>query len=216
MANITVFGTCRLNHIPHNNLNNLITFCHCTKEMIQMIDWMEGRVRIDQPECFRAAIRDKTTVVLTDDIREMWTKSDTVIVEVCSRKKYSMNGKYIHHLCVDPRFPKYYNPDLHHSVEIQTDEEIEHDLLHIHRMIGHHRKFVVVTHYDVEQPIPLRHDLIILLEDVCAKYGWLCINPKKLLSDLTQDEVMTQDLGHYTLLGEQVFTKRFCQTLAIQ
>ena len=37
---ITLFGTCRLNHVHnHNGLNNLINYSHSTKEVIQFINY---------------------------------------------------------------------------------------------------------------------------------------------------------------------------------
>jgi len=40
---ITLFGSCRLDRISnHNNLNNLINYCHSTKEVIQFIKFLKG------------------------------------------------------------------------------------------------------------------------------------------------------------------------------
>lgn len=218
----TVFGTCRLNHIKHNNINNLVNYCHCTKEIIQMIDWLESRVQLNKPYFFRTAIRSNENVQLTLELQELWRECDTVVCEICSRKKYEFipnvqetdlisntTTTYLHHLCVDPRFFKYNDSSVQYRLVIQSDEEIEHDLLTIQDLIGPHRKLLIVTHYDAYldgQLIPSRHNLIACVERLSAEHGWLCVNPTKVLKDYPQHEVMTADLGHYTLKGEQIIS----------
>lgn len=47
---ITLFGTCRLNKTyNHNNLNNLVNYCHSTKEVIQFIQFLKGELIIPPP-----------------------------------------------------------------------------------------------------------------------------------------------------------------------
>lgn len=42
---ITLFGSCRINHIlNHNNLNNILNYTHSTKEVIQLIKFLKGGI----------------------------------------------------------------------------------------------------------------------------------------------------------------------------
>ena len=47
---ITLFGTCRINYISNqNNLNNLTTYPHSTKEVMQLIKFLKGELIIPVP-----------------------------------------------------------------------------------------------------------------------------------------------------------------------
>ena len=46
-----------------------------------------------------------------------------------------------------------------------------------------------------------RNKLINLLDKICIKHNIPFINPTNVLSNFTQNEVMQNDLGHYTDLG---------------
>jgi hypothetical protein len=67
---ITIFGTCRLNNISNNNnLNNLINYSHSTKEVIQFINFLKGKIIIPKPYnklCFRTAICDNKFIDYID------------------------------------------------------------------------------------------------------------------------------------------------------
>lgn len=188
-----------------------------------MIDWLEKRIILDDtPWVFRTAIRSKVNVDLTAEIQELWSLCDTVVIEICSRKKYeyidSSNALlYLHHLIVDPRFVKYNDTTVQHRVVLQTDEEIEQDLLTIRDRIGLNRNLLIVTHYDAllhGQLIHSRHTLIECVERLCTKHDWLCVNPTKVLIEYPQHEVMSEDLGHYTLKGEQIISTYIDEIIA--
>jgi hypothetical protein len=50
---ITLFGTCRIDTINNNNnLNNLLNYTHCTKEVIQFINFLKGSLIIPPPIIF--------------------------------------------------------------------------------------------------------------------------------------------------------------------
>jgi len=44
------------------------------------------------------------------------------------------------------------------------------------------------------------------LDNICKKYDIVFINPTDILSNYTQEEVMTSDLGHYTNLGSNIIS----------
>ena len=214
---ITLFGSCRLNGIyNNNNLNNLINFSHSTKEVIQFIKFLKGELSIPNPYnklCFRTGICDNIFIDYNDTYNKLFTDTDIFIIEICSNKKYIHNNFYLHHLCVDKRFSRN-NVNTPHeilnnfTVEKQSDEEIENDILEIQKLL-YPKKIIIVSHYNSKKNgeyINSRNYLINLLDNVCKKYDILFINPTNILSNYSQEEVITNDLGHYTDFGTNEFS----------
>jgi hypothetical protein len=111
---ITLFGTCRLNHIKnHTHLNNLINYTHSTKEVIQMIQFIRGEHAIPPPYnvvCFRTGIMQRCGIEYCDSYpldkspgydalttaslppmlsyQDLLKNTEICIIEICSRKKY--------------------------------------------------------------------------------------------------------------------------------
>ena len=214
---ITLFGTCRLNHVHnHNGLNNLINYSHSTKEVIQFINYLKGELSIPNPYnnlCFRTAICNSTFIDYNDTYNKLFNDTDIFIIEICSNKKYIHNGFYLHHLCVDKRVMEHHKntPDeiLNNFIfEKQSDEEIENDILEIQKML-YPKKIIIVSHYNSKQNgkyLNSRNDLINLLDCICKKYDIPFINPTIVLSNYTQEQVMGNDLGHYTDFGINEFS----------
>jgi hypothetical protein len=214
---ITLFGTCRLNNISnHNNLNNLINYSHSTKEVIQFINFLKGELNIPNPYnklCFRTAICDNKFIDYNDIYNKLFIDTDIFIIEICSNKKYIHNDFYLHHLCVDKRFSDH-NKNTPHEIlnnfiiENQNDEEVENDILEIQKML-YPKKIIIVSHYNSKQKngeyINSRNHLINLLDYICKKNDIPFINPTIVLSNYTQEQVITDDLGHYTHFGINEF-----------
>jgi hypothetical protein len=216
---ITLFGTCRLNRVNnHNNLNNLITYTHSTKEVIQYIKFLKGELFIPVPYnnlCFRTAIGENKYINYNDIYNKMFIDTDIFIIEICSNKKYIHNNFYLHHLCVDTRcnfgFLERTPREIldNFTIEKQDDEEIENDILEIQKML-YPKKIIIVSHYNSKQNgeyIYSRNHLINLLDNICKKYNIPFINPTTVLSNFTQEQIMSNDLGHYTDIGVCEFTK---------
>ena len=214
---ITLFGTCRLNGISnHNNLNNLINYSHSTKEVIQFIKFLKGELNIPRPYnkfCFRTAICENKFIDYNYNYNKLFVDTDIFIIEICSNKKYIHNNFYLHHLCVDKRFSGY-NKNTprevldNYIIETQNDEEIENDILEIQHML-YPKKIIIVSHYNSKHNgkyINSRNNLINLLSTICKKYGIPFINPSDALSNYTQEQVMSNDLGHYTDFGVSAFS----------
>lgn len=212
---ITLFGTCRLNGIQQNNqLNNIINYPHTTKEIIQFIRFIKGELIIPFPYnrfCFRTAIMQNRNIEFHPHYDQLLTNSKVIVIEICSIKKYIHNHFYLHHLCVDQRFRECNTPSLMEKlvVEKQSDEEIEMDILFIQQMV-HPIPIVIVSHYNSKTNdghyMEARNHLIHLLETICNKHHIPFVNPTVVLSAYSQEEVMTNDLGHYTDLGLQQFS----------
>jgi len=215
MNNITLFGTCRINGVhKNNNINNQVNYPHSTKEIIQEIYFLTGAITIPHPYnvfCFRSGILQNSNILLTTELQEAFSRSTLCIIEICSMKKYMCDGFYLHHLAVDKRFQSYNNThDFLKSFEctMQNAQEIEDDILHIKKLIGN-KKLIIVSHYNAklnEEYIEARNKLIKILSEICSKQNILLIKPSEVLINYTQNEVMTDDLGHYTPFGHKVFS----------
>lgn len=213
----TLFGTCRINNIlNHNNLNNLVNYPHSTKEVIQLIKFLKGELIIPVPYnrlCFRTGIRDNKSIFYNTSYTKLLLDTDIFIIEISSIKKYIHNNFYLHHLCVDKRFSRYNNntPDEilnNFIIEKQSDEEIENDILEIQKML-YPKKIIIVSHYNSKQNgeyINSRNHLINLLDCICKKYDIPFINPTFVLGNYSQEQVITNDLGHYTDFGINEFS----------
>ena len=214
---ITLFGTCRLDKIAnHNNLNNEINYTHSTKEIIQLIKFLQGERLIPEPYnilCFRTAICNNKSISFKQKYNELFMNSEICIIEICSNKKYIHNGYYLHHLPFDKKWHEFNHSNFVRVVpenilneiviEKQCEKEIECDIIEIRKML-YPRKIVIVSHYNSkinDEYIISRNNLINVLENICKKHDIHFINPTIVLSHLEQSEAMTSDLGHYTERG---------------
>jgi len=213
---ITLFGTCRINGIPnHNNLNNLITYTHSTKEVIQFIKLLKGEIKIPSPYnrfCFRTGIINNTNIECSNKYNELFNNSNICVIEICSKKKYIHKDFYLHHLAIDKIYGHthrtYSEIKDNYVKEIQSDEEIENDILEIRKML-YPKKIVIISHYNSilnGDHIKSRDVLINLLNHLCTKYNIPFVNPSDVLSNFTQEQVMQTDLGHYTKFGLKEFS----------
>ena len=226
LFSVTLFGTCRINNIAnHTNLNNLINYSHSTKEVIQFIRFLKGELIIPIPYnklCFRTALCENKYIDYNDAYNKLFIDSDIFVIEICSRKKYIHNGYYMHHLPFDKLWHEMDNYKNTHiidntprdilenvTIEKQSDEEIENDILEIQKML-YPKKIIIVSHYNSKlngEYIHPRNNLIQLLDTICKKYDIPFINPTLVLSNYSQEEVMTSDLGHFTDLGMSEVSK---------
>lgn len=157
--NVNLFGTCRIRFGKlSNGLNDRITYPHCTKEIIQFIQFLKGDISLDV-ECptpirsllFNRSIADRRAIKHTQEFLDLFNASPFNVIEVSSRKKYVYKNYYLFHLVADKRFstwarcspPEILNECL---IQEQTEEEIEQDILTIREMLAP-KPLIVVTHY---------------------------------------------------------------------
>jgi hypothetical protein len=96
-----------------------------------------------------------------------------------------------------------------YTIETQSDEEIENDILEIQKLL-YPRKVVIVSHYNSKlngEFIDSRNNLVCLLDKICEKHNIPFINPRDALGQYTQEQVMSDNLGHYTEFGLCEFGK---------
>lgn len=217
IMSITLFGTCRLGKISNRNkLHNKITFCHSTKEIIQFIKFLNGKLTIPKPYsmlCFRTAICKNIYINYNDIYKKIFLDTNIFIIEICSKKKYMHNNFYLHHLCVDKRFHRFNNVTPveilnNYKIEEQNNKEIENDILEIKKLL-HPKKIIIVSHYNAKlngEYLKSRNELINTLDEICKKNNIPFINPTNILSNFTQKIVMNSDLGHYSTFGRNYFS----------
>jgi hypothetical protein len=209
---VTLFGSCRINGIKNNNnLNSRINYTHSTKEVIQQIKFLLGELSLPSPFdrlCFRTGIVDNKSIIYNHDFKRLYNESTLCVVEICSGKKYMYDDFYLHHMCVDKRIPDY----KHNTPQLvldnfkcikQTPAEIENDILEIKKLIEP-RKLLVVTHYNPKingNYIESRNWLVTVLTEICEKHNILMINPTEALKSYIQEEVLYNDMEHYTDFG---------------
>jgi hypothetical protein len=216
MNNVTLFGTCRINVIKkNNNLNNLISYHHSTKEIIQLINFIKNDIKIPKPYsqfCFRTGICKNKTILFTDYYNELFKNSELFVIEISSRKNYIHNNFYLHHLCVDKHFPNHHKntpTDIlnNHIIYNQTDEEIENDIIHIQKILFP-KKIIIISHCNSklnDKYLQKRAALVNLLENISNKYNIPFINAAIVLKKYNQHEIMQKDLMHYTNFGLDKF-----------
>ena len=215
---ITLFGTCRINGIKNNNnLNNLINYTHSTKEVLQQIKFLLGEKTFPSPFdklCFRTGIINNKPIIYDSKFNKLFSESTVCVIEVCSDKKYVYDNFFLHHLSVDKQCPKW-NTNTPKSILDnfncikQTYDEIECDILEIKKLVEP-RKILFVTHYNSKlngQYIEQRNNLITMLDSVCQKYNIPIIKPSDVLKDYTDEQVMSNDLRHYTSFGFSKFSE---------
>lgn len=225
----SLFGSCRIHNVGNNNyLNMELTFTHNTKEVIQFIKFLREEKEMPPPYdrlCFRTPIDEKWSngVILSEEQKHKFKTTKVFVIEICSRKKYIHNGYYLHHLAIDNRFPpcEIIPENIKKEVEIikQTDKEIEEDIDNILSLV-HPTKIVIVSHYNAKlngEYIPERNNLINLLEDICHRKNIPFINPTVVLKDITQEQAVLVDLGHYTRMAQNImkdYIYNFCINLS--
>jgi hypothetical protein len=216
---ITLFGSCRINGVyDNNNLNNLINYTHSTKEVIQFIKFLKGDLFIPYPYnkyCFRTAITDNLFINYENTYNKLFQDTNIFIIEICSNKTYIHDNFYLHHLCVDKRtivYNRNTTNEIMQNFKIikQSDQEIENDILEIQKLL-YPKKIIIISHYNAKNKngeyFDSRNHLINLLDNICKKYKIPFINPTTVLYKFNQDDIIKEDLGHYTDFGFNTFTE---------
>ena len=214
---VTLFGSCRIDGVNNNNnLNNLINFTHSTKEVLQQIKFLLGEKPFPSPFdklCFRTAIINNQPITHNSTFKNLFRESAVCVIEICSVKNYVYDNFFLHHLSVDKYYGWSHNtpqPVLDNFKCIkQTSSEIEADILEIKKLLAP-RRIIIVSHYNAKlngKYIESRRSLIVTLLEICEKHNILVINPSEVLKDYQQEDVMTNDMGHYTPFGKSKFTE---------
>tara|TARA_B110000858_G_C17725617_1_gene437523 strand:+ start:577 stop:1188 length:612 start_codon:yes stop_codon:yes gene_type:complete len=176
---------------------------------------MTGKEKFEYPFnqfCLSRAIENNKPIELDQALNFTFEKTDVFVIEISSMKKYEYGGKYLSHLAVDQRIrnrdylktPK----DIIEKtkVTLQTDSEIERDILEIQQLV-YPRPILIVSHYNVTVEnckLQSRDYLITLLGEICKKYKIMFLNPTTIVSQFEQSDIMEPDLGHINPITKQI------------
>jgi len=216
---VTAFGSCRVSYVANNTrLSDAITYTHTTREVLQLIHFIRGHLMLPPPYdriCFRNGLLRGAPLQWEPVFRDLYEQTDVFVVEVCSRKKYMHGGLCLHDLSVDDRFPNFNRGTPakileEFKLEEQTDEEIRQDLLELKATLAP-KKMVVVSHYNAKlggEYLASRNALVQFLKEVCAENVIPFLDPTEMLSEFSQELMISPDLSHYTQFGMNEFTRK--------
>jgi hypothetical protein len=223
---ITCLGSCRLlpveKYFSHTKLNEIISFTHNTKEVIQLLKFINNEINI--PEninrfCFRTGILNKSNILLHHLYKEAIQNTNIFIIELCSNKCYINNNYYLHHLAVDTRFAEYKDTPTEiintTNIHFLEEEEIEADLLFLLKYLKN-KKILIITHYNVyhnNELLTTRNNLINSIENICKKHQIPLFNPSILFQQYKQNDIIQNDYGHLTNLGKNIAGLHLRQTI---
>lgn len=200
---ITILGSCRQSSIKFNykvtNIQELLTFPHYTKEIIQAIEYCKNIHTFDSKlsrYCFQVGIINKS-VIDNRVIRDEFNKTDIFVLEIASRLSYKWNGVYVHHILTEPQYG--FNEIDNIVIEELTDDEIEKDILKIRELL-YPKKILIVSHIYTRE-YGKRYDLVNLLRNITSKYDIPFMDPSKLLKNIPGVYEEEPLLAHYTEKG---------------
>lgn len=223
-------GSCRIFNIPQFFLSN-ISFCnhplgytHTTCETIQLIKMLRGEKKIPQrlyPFIFsffsgKDAYEDFNQI-FQENVNAL-ANSDTVLIEISSRKKVSFEGTYLQYVLfkqphlqgIDPM-----DPEMVESLEIkkQTPLEIMADLNEISVLLQG-KKLIFTSHINAsvsdEPVVPERQILDDCLSRFAEKHKHNYYSAWRALAN-GDPKYVCEDLTHLTPLGAILIRKRISQ-----
>lgn len=214
MRNVTVFGTCRLDSLNNSNSNLLynyndrikqeISYSYYTKEILEIIKFIKYNTLAseDTIRVFRSPMINKVGIY-AENFKEIFKKTDIFIIEICSKKSYNYNNHYVHSV-----LDKFSNDEIASQIKvnIQSDEEIENDMIEIISELNN-KKIIVVGHL-VTYENGDRYELSKLLKHICLKNNILFIDPVKEITEkgynITDLVINESKILHYNEKGHSI------------
>jgi hypothetical protein len=155
---------------------------------------------------FRSPILHKAPIIYNTHVLHEFNKTDLFLIEISSKKTYRYNDKYVHGIAVE----EHYNVPIRNEIvqSIQTKEEVEEDILKMHKLLN--GKMIVVSHL-VTREEGERFILKSWIEDICRRNSILFIDPisalKKEYENIENFFVKEEILSHYTEAGHAAIGK---------
>ena len=215
-----MLGSCRLSLRGANDIKDDITYTHSTKEVIQLLHYLQNGENYPEPYnklCFRSPLtqHNKTGKVDYDiKYKNILDKSKIVFIEICSRKLYKHKDYHLYSLhFTEKKHRKRVDKKVLDEMNMieQTDEEIEQDILKIIDMLSP-RKIFIVTHckYYTGDGVSLdkRDKLINLLNSICKKHNIPVINPIDAFKDYKQWQYL-KNSTHYKPNGNRIIREYY-------
>ena len=209
---VTLLGCCRqesiisIGFINCTDLHQRITYPHYSKEVIEMIKFcQDGHILPEESRfVFRTAILSGQAVESDRCVREMFSNTDIFVIEIASKLEYRYKNRYVHHVAIDPDFnvPSTIRSEI--TVQKQSYESLERDILEIRSLLAP-KRFFIVTHYS-SYDRGERHQLVQWLEEIGRVHNIRVLNPKKRLKGQQVDSLFEKEtvLTHYSQLGHKL------------
>lgn len=209
---VTVLGCCRqesinsIGFISCTDLHQRITYPHYAKEVIEMIKFcQDGHIPPEESRfVFRTAILSGQAVESDQYVREMFGNTDIFVVEIASKLEYRYKNCYVHHVAIDPDFNVPLTVRGEITVQKQSYESLEGDILAIRALLAP-KRFFLVTHYS-SYDRGERYQLVQWLEEIGRVHNIRVLNPKKRLKGYQADALFEREkvLTHYSKLGHKL------------
>jgi len=196
-----ISSSCRLGKLVQPKpYHHLFHHTHNTKEFIQYINYIQGKIRIPHElknKVFRGIFvgQIKTNKIQKDILLKEYNESEYVVLEICSQKIYQENGVYLHHLAVDGGDSSLNSEIVTDSFQEQSQEALNADLQSIKSMVGD-KQLLIVSHIN-----PFHFDkrqlFIDKLESQCIDLNINFLNLSKLIKpEHVGDSNHLKKVGH--------------------
>jgi hypothetical protein len=181
--------------------------------MLEVIKFCkEGHVPPEETvTTFRTPIIFNKQLYFNDVLKKNFNNTSVFILEIASRKTYEFNEKFVHHILFDNApFNQNYKDKI--KISIQSDEEIEADIIQIKKELN--RPIIIVGHL-LSYNKGSRYELVVLLEKICLKNNILFINPEKEITKLGYNvkDLLGFDSNHYNKKGHDVMKEVYSKFL---
>lgn len=207
---ITILGSCRQDSLYKKyhitKIKNEISYPHYTKEVLEVINYLTEK-HLEPSETlqvFRTPRLKNSPIMNYANLKKEFDETDLFIIEIASRKKYLLNNHYVHHIFYDDPNYNVNTKDLI-TLEIQSDTEIENDILNIKNKL---KKPIIIVSHLVTRNHGERHELAVLLKNICKKHNILFRNPidEILKKKHNIDNLFLKEniLSHYNDQGHNV------------
>lgn len=182
---IFISSSCRLGSLlrpaPYHHLFH---HTHNTKEFIQYINYIEGKIKIPHElknKVFRGVFigEIKANEIQKDFLLKEYNESEYVVLEICSQKIYQENGIYLHHLAVDAGDGASKSEIFTDNLETQSQEALNTDLQSIKSIVGD-KQLLIVSHINPFN-FKKRQLFIDQLESQCIDLNIKFLNLSKLI-----------------------------------
>lgn len=209
---IFISSSCRLGSlITPRPYHHLLHHTHNTKEFIQYINYIEGKIEIPhnlKKKVFRRVFMGdmNPNEIRKDILLKEYNESQYIVLEICSQKIYEENGIYLHHLAVGAGDNVSQSELFSDNCKIQSQELLNIDLQSIKAIVGN-KQLLIVSHIN-PFGFEKRQLFIDQLESTCNDLNINFLNLSKLIKP---EHVV--DANHLKETGHNIVSQAVKDTL---
>jgi len=204
-----ISSSCRLGELVQPApYHHLFHHTHNTKEFIQYINYIEGKVNIPHKlikKVFRGVFigEIKMHEIQKDILFKEYSESKYVVLEICSQKIYQEDDTYIHHLAAGAGDSSSKSELVSNNCQMQPQEDLNTDLQSIKSIIGD-KKLLIVSHinpFNFEK----RQLFIDQLECTCSDLNINFLNLSKLIKPEQVEDANHLKKAGYNIVSQAVY-----------